>query len=163
MITSKNYHLATKGTFNVVSTSKIKRLWYALQKQGFDLQETAYGNSFEFEGKTYVYDYFSISDRYVSLSIYFIVNGTQVLRLSDHWSSGCKRLITKEVGAIRSCQWHLQGNSFPFWLKVNGNTVSERVMQLSHWGNPYYTTEYREITNCLLAGIININELKPVK
>lgn len=163
MITAKNYHIASKGTFNVVSTSKIKRLWFALQKQGFDITETPTGTEYQFESKTYRFDYFSISEKYVSMSIYFIVDGKQLLRISDHWSNGSKNLITKKVGNIRSCVWNIQGNSFPFYLRIQGNVIRERVQHLSMWGNHYYTTEYREITNCLLAGIININELKPVK
>lgn len=158
MFTKNNYHEGSRGTFNVVSTHKIKKLWNALILQGFKYNETKAGELFTFENKTVEFSYFSQSN-YGSVSIYFIINGKQLLRISDHWSEGCKKLIVKECGSIRSCYWKLQGNSFPFYLSCG----SEKLITFKDWsyhGNPYYYKEWVNITNCLLGGIVNLNELK---
>lgn len=158
MFTKNNYHEGSRGTFNIVSTHKIKKLWNALILQGFKYNETKSGEIFTFENKTVEFSYFSQSN-YGSVSIYFIINNKQLLRISDHWSEGCKNLIVKECGSIRSCYWKLQGNSFPFYLNA-GQEVPKKKWGTSYYGNEYWTWVQKEVTNCLLGGIININELK---
>ena len=158
MINKDNYHLSTKGTFNVVSTNKLKRLWRALLKQGFKLETASKGDIYIFENKQYEFSFYS-EGRYGSLSIYFIINDKQLLRLSDHWSKGSKKIITKTCGFISSCYWELQGNSFPFYLSVGSEVLVSR-MDWSYYGNPYWYKDWKKIDNCLLAGIINLSELK---
>ena len=159
MFTKNNYHEGSRGTFNVVSTHRIKKLWNALTVQGFNYKETKPGEVFTFENKTVEFNYFSQST-HGSVSIYFIINNKQLLRISDHWSEGCKKLIVKQCGDIRSCYWKLQGNSFPFYLSCGSMKLVSSI-NYGYYGNPYYLKKWVSKDNCLLGGIININELKP--
>ena len=158
MFTKNNYHEGSKGTFNIVSTHKIKKLWNALILQGFKYNSTQAGEIFTFEDKKVEFSYFS-QGKYGSVSIYFIINDIQLLRLSDHWSDGCKNLKIKTCGSIRSCYWKLQGNSFPFYLSCGSEKLIS-FKDFSYYGNPYYYKDWVGITNCLLGGIIKLNKLK---
>ncbi len=158
MFNENNYHLGTKGTFNVVSTNKIKSMFNAFKLQGFDIDATELESIFYFNDKKYKYSFCSFGN-YGSLSIYFIVNDKQLLRLSDHWSDGCKNLIVRKCGSISSCYWKLQGNSFPFYYDV-GSEILKTYQDYSYFGNPFYYKDWKKITNCLIAGILNLNELK---
>jgi hypothetical protein len=155
------YYLNTKGTFNVVSTHKIKSMFNAFKLQGFDINTSKKGDVFTFRNKEYKLDFVSFG-KYGSLSIYFIIDNKQLLRISDHWSEGCKKLIVKDCGFISSCYWKLQGNSFPLYYHL-GSTVLKSLCSYSYYGKPYgYYKDWVEITNCLLAGVIQLNELKKI-
>lgn len=148
MINEFNYHIATKGTFNIVSTNKLKSMFNAFRLQGFDVQTTDINTVFTFKDKEYKFNFVSFG-KYGSMSIYFIVDNKQLLRISDHWSEGCKKLKVKKCKGINSCYWRLQGNSFPFYYHVGSQKF-----------RPFHPRQFITITNCLLGGIINLNELK---
>lgn len=56
-----------------------------------------------------VFNFLSFNKLTKSFSCYLILNGTKLIRISNHWSNTNLNNINK-CGWIRSCYWELKGN-----------------------------------------------------
>lgn len=114
-IKTTNYFSSSYGRFRVQPTK-----WAELALRHFEIEchsDPLIGDYAGYSHKqkqmrlgnrTWLPNYVSYSARYGSVSAYWTSeDGQYLMRLSDHWSEGCKSV--HKVGRIARCLWALEG------------------------------------------------------
>lgn len=114
MINRDNYFQNTQAKFKY-KDSFINNDFFKWTKYGYKTTAQKYIKQYVKESLSLgdndklVFNFLSFNKLTKSFSCYLILNGTKLIRISNHWSNTNLNNINK-CGWIRSCYWELKGN-----------------------------------------------------